>query len=135
MVCGGKGAVGTWFPLSGWAANNGVIRGSWRAVDRSGTVYERGGNLIVIVSSAGEEMAVRGTSLGLGLWSCLLERGLGIGDAEELVVGGEDRSTLGPASDMRGRIRDLLVRGQDRGRCLRRLGHCHRMTEGRTRLN
>ena len=77
-------------------------------------VCERGDDPIVIVPSAGEEIAERRASLGLEFWSRLLERGLGVASGEESVLGGEDRSTLGPASDMRGRIRDLLVQSQDR---------------------
>lgn len=54
-------------------------------------------------------------SLDLELWTCLLGWGSGVASARESVLGGEDRSTLGPASDIRGRIRVLLVRGQDGG--------------------
>ena len=68
---------------------------------RSGTAYKRGGNSTVIAPSVDEEMVVLRVSLGLELWSYLLERGFGVASAEESVLGGEDRSVLGPASDIR----------------------------------
>lgn len=114
MVGGSRGGIWTGFPLSARTVDGGVIgRSGWWAVVRSGTVYERGGNSSVIVSSVDEETVARRVSLDLKLWSYLLEVGFGVGGARESVLGGEGRSTLGPASDIRGIIRVLLVWGQD----------------------
>lgn len=110
-----------------------MIGGSrWRAVVRSGSAYEGCGDSTVIVPSVGEEISVRRASVDVELWSYLPESGLGVIGGEESVLGGEDRSMLGPASDIRERIKGLSVQSQG-GREV--LGQCHRMTEGRARLN
>ena len=133
MVCGRRGTVCVRVPLSGWAADKGVIGGSrWRAAVRSGSAYERCGDSTVIVPSVGEEMSVGRASLGVEPWSYLPESGLGVVSGEESVLGGEDRSMLGPASDIRERIEGLSVQSQGGRGVLRQ---CQRMTEGRTRLN
>lgn len=114
MVGGSRGGIWSWFPLSGWTVDAGAIDGSGRwAVTRSGATYERGGNSSVIASSVDKEIVVRRASLGLKPWSYPPERGLGVEGARESVLGREERSTLGPASDIRGRIRVLF---QDQGR-------------------
>jgi len=113
MVCGRRGAVGVRFPLSGWAADKGVIGGSrWRAVVRSGSACEGCGGSTVVVSSAGEERLVCRVSVGVELWSYLAERGLGVVGGEESVLGGGDRSMLGPASDIREGIKGSSVQSQ-----------------------
>ena len=48
-----------------------------------------------------------------GLWPYPLELGIGVVSARESVLGKEDRSTHGPASDIRGTIKDFLERCQD----------------------
>lgn len=112
MVGGSRGGIWIWFLLSERAANSGVIGGSrWWAVVGSGTGSERGGISDIISSSVDEEVVACRTSLGLGLWSHSLEGDFGVTSARESVLGGEDRSTLGPASDIRGRIRALVGTG------------------------
>lgn len=90
-----------------------MIGGSrWRAVARSGSAWEGCGGSTVIVPSVGEEMLVCRVSVGVELWSYLAESGLGVVSGEESVLGGEDRSMLGPASDIRERIKGSLVQSQ-----------------------
>jgi len=85
-----------------------VIGGSrWRAVVRSGSGCEGCGGSTVIVPSVGKEMVVGRVSVGVELWSCVGESG-----GEESVLGGEDRSMLGPASDIRERIKGSSVQSQ-----------------------
>ena len=67
----------------------------------------------MISSSVVEETVVGRMSVDPGLWSYPLEVGIGVVSARESVLGEEDRSTHGPASDIRGKIRVLLVRCQD----------------------
>ena len=90
-----------------------MIGGSrWRAVVRSGSVYDGCGGSTAIVPSVGEETSVQGVSVGAELWPYLGEDGLGVVGGEESVLGGEDRSMLGPASDIRGRIKGSSVQSQ-----------------------
>lgn len=121
MVCGSRGAVGIWFPLSGRAADNGVIGGSgWRAVVRRGIVYEREGYSSLILVSVGGGMVVRRALLDVVLCGRALERGLGGASRETSVVGGGGRSVLGTGSDIRERIRVLLAASQDGTELFRR---------------
>jgi hypothetical protein len=104
-------------------------------VVRSGTVYERGGNSTVISCHLSAKKHGASSVAGPGTLVISAGEGFGVASAEESVLGGEDRSTLGPASDIRGRIRVSLVQSQDGGKVGRRLDRCHRMTEDVTRLN
>jgi len=102
-------------------------------VVRSGTTYERGGNSTIIAPSV-EGMVVLRVSLGLKPWSYLVERGFDVAVVGESVLGGEDRSILGPASDIR-ETESCWHGARMEERYLRRLDQHHDMTERRTRLN
>ena len=81
---------------------------------RPGTVCEGDGYCTLIPPSAGVRTMVGWESGGMVLWSCLLWVGFGVASAEGLVLGEEELSTLGPGSDIRGNIRDLLRESPDR---------------------
>ena len=69
---------------------------------------EGDGNSTVIPTSVSEGMDVRRALLGVSPWPCSLERGSCVAGTGGSVLGGEDRSTLGPASG----IGSLLAESQ-----------------------